>query len=439
MIKSIKTIPVVLVAIVSLTASCVKKDDYDTDTPSTNVDPNLTANIDIDSLQTLSVNGENPTYINDDLICVGIVAADDKSGNFYKEIVLQDATGGISLLIDQSDYYTTYPIGRRVFVKLRGLYIADVDGNKKIGMIETGGGLGSIPNTSLTSHLFPGKWNLEVAVKQKKLSQITLADINTLVEFDTVQFESSDIGRTFADAITHSDASKYLQDCDGNSITVRTSGYANFASAAVPCKGGKVRGVVQYYGATPQIFLRNLDDIQVSLERCGIVSTPTDTIDEDFTGIPIAKNVSGFNGWTSYTAVGDAGWEGAGSGTATYTQASAYYATGALETWLVSPPIDLATADTLQFQSQTAFFVNNHTPVSVWFTPTFDICNPGASVWQQINGATLANSTSGTTWVSSGALTLTAFTGTGYISFKYEGNKTTGLTMNFRIDNVTIH
>lgn len=436
MIKSIKTIPVVLIAVVSFISSCVKKDDFDSDTPSTNVDPNLTANIKIDSLLTLSVNGVNPTYIGDDLIMSGIVIVDDKSGNFYKEIILQDSTAGISVLLDQSDYYTTYPIGRRVFIKLKGLYIADVDGNIKLGSIQTGV-LSRIPNTSITSHFFPGKWGLTVNAKTKKLNQITPADINTLVEFDSVQFQSADIGKTFADAVTQTDVNRYLQDCGSGSLILRTSGFANFASTAIPCKGGKIRAVVQYYGATAQVFLRNTDDLQMTLDRCGIITTPTDTLDENFTNIPTGTAIS-FNGWISVTTIGDKTWQGKSASGNYYAEGTAFGSTGAVETWLVSPPFDLTSADTLQFQTQTAFQVTGQNGLTVWFSSNFDPCDPNTAVWQQINGATLADATTGTTWVNSGFVPLTAFTGTGYIAFKYNGNGSTGQTMNYRLDNISI-
>ncbi len=41
------------------------------------------------------------TEITDDLIVDAVVVADDKGGNFYKKLVLQDETGGIEVLINQ--------------------------------------------------------------------------------------------------------------------------------------------------------------------------------------------------------------------------------------------------------------------------------------------------------------------------------------------------
>ena len=161
MIKSIKTFTTLAIITVALCAtSCVKKDSFDDTAPSTNVDPNLTVNITIDSLKSL-LTSTTPQYILEDFICAGVVIADDRSGNFYKEMVIQDATGGISIFLDQSNYYTNYFIGRRVFVKLKGLFISDVDGNIKLGSV-VNGALDRIPAAVVADHLIGGKWNIKI-------------------------------------------------------------------------------------------------------------------------------------------------------------------------------------------------------------------------------------------------------------------------------------
>ena len=58
--------------------------------------------------------------ITEDKTIGGIVIADDESGQFYKTIVIQDETGGISVNLDGYDLYTSYPVGRKVYVKSEG-------------------------------------------------------------------------------------------------------------------------------------------------------------------------------------------------------------------------------------------------------------------------------------------------------------------------------
>ena len=62
-------------------------------------------------------------YTSDDAI-VGYVTSNDQAGNFYKSISFQTEIGdlGFSVPIDQTDLYTIYNPGRKVYIKLKDLY-----------------------------------------------------------------------------------------------------------------------------------------------------------------------------------------------------------------------------------------------------------------------------------------------------------------------------
>ena len=68
--------------------SCVKK-EYD-EPETSNVDPRLVVTNSIVSLRNMA--STNPTMITSDMIIAGIITADDNSGSFYKEMVIQDST-----------------------------------------------------------------------------------------------------------------------------------------------------------------------------------------------------------------------------------------------------------------------------------------------------------------------------------------------------------
>ncbi len=40
------------------------------------------------------------------LVISGIIIADDESGSFYKEMIIEDSTGGISIQLDVSNFNT---------------------------------------------------------------------------------------------------------------------------------------------------------------------------------------------------------------------------------------------------------------------------------------------------------------------------------------------
>ena len=65
-------------------SSCVKE-NFDVP-PTGGKDPDITVNFRIDSLKNRY--GGTAYQINDDLVISAVVTADDKSGNFYKQIII---------------------------------------------------------------------------------------------------------------------------------------------------------------------------------------------------------------------------------------------------------------------------------------------------------------------------------------------------------------
>ncbi len=106
-----------------------------------------------------------------------------------------------------------------------------------------------------------------------------------------------------------------------------------------------------------------------------------------------------------------------------------------METWLITPGIDLTEAKVLSFESAQAFFA--HDGLSVWISNDFDGTNVGSATWTKLNATLASNGNANYDWVQSGNIDLSAFSGTAYIGFKYVGNKTSQTTT-YRIDNVKV-
>src|SRR3954469_2433072 len=223
--------------------ACNKKFDE----PPVYVAPNISADLTINDLKAMHTIGKIEQITVDKTIA-GVVIADDESGQFYKTIVIQDSTGGISVKLDGYDLYTKYPVGRQVFIKVKGLYIGDYN-----RLIEIGGGIdnsGSAPQvTGIASSLFDsyvvkGTLNNVVEAKFVKVGDLNDAYQNTLIELDNFEFAVTDTSKNFADTSLNSSAVNFtIKSCDGENIILRNSSYADFAGYNVPNGNGNITAI----------------------------------------------------------------------------------------------------------------------------------------------------------------------------------------------------
>lgn len=258
-----------LLAVLLVSQSACVKSEYD-EPEINNVDPDLTVTNSIADLRVLATT--SPRQITTDIIIKGIIIADDKSGSFYKEMVIQDSTGGISILLDVSNFNSNYPIGRRVFIKCKGLYIAkDSDGIVELGA-GSPGQVGRIPSGLVQQYIVPGMWGLELPYNFQSLDYVNghLSELcQTLVSMPSLEFASADIGIPYGgDPNSSSDNNRTLNDCSGNTMILYTSAYASFATANTPLLNGTVSGVLKVYRGDGELILRDLDDVQMTQLRC---------------------------------------------------------------------------------------------------------------------------------------------------------------------------
>ena len=66
------------------------------------------------------------------------------------------------------------------------------------------------------------------------------------------------MGMTYADAVNLSTGSRLLSDCNGNTVSVRTSGYANFADDTLPSGNGSIVGIFTIYNLKNNLLLEIL-------------------------------------------------------------------------------------------------------------------------------------------------------------------------------------
>jgi len=247
-------------------SSCVKN-EFDAPV-TTNEDPDLAVSMTIQELRDMA-SGTVPLLISTNEVIAGIVTADDFSGNFYKTMTIQDSTGAISVLLDQSNFNSFFPIGRRVFVKCQNLYVADDgDGNFLVG-IESANAIGRIPSGLVSKYVIGGEWGLEVEPIDVTLSDLGTVASQMLVRISDVQFADADTSQPYANASTQQSMNREINDCNNNYVDLYSSGYAYFAGALTPSGKGSITAIKLLYSGDPELVIRDENDVNMTGPRCG--------------------------------------------------------------------------------------------------------------------------------------------------------------------------
>ena len=272
---------IVMILTGTIFSSCVDK-DYDEPTTA-NVDPGLTVTHTIAQLGNLAP-GNAPVLISSDIIVAGVVIADDRSGNFYKTIIIQDSTAGLAILVDISNFNTDYPVGRRVYVKCNGLYLASPDENLTIGALNAGE-VGRIPSGLVTKYLVKGQWGLPVEPKVYNINDFNIPT-NTLVQFNAVEFRTGDNGVAYA---AGSPPIRTITDCNNHRLDLYTSTFANFALTPTAAGNGSIVGVYTIYSGDGELQIRDLNDVNMPNLRCDgtngqTIEMPIDSVRMLYTG-----------------------------------------------------------------------------------------------------------------------------------------------------------
>lgn len=256
--------------------SCIKK-TYDTPLDTSQYDPKLATNATLKNISDLGLAlPSGKSRIMGDTTVWGVVVADDRSGNYYKQIVIEDASGGgILLYIDKSYLYADYPAGRKIYVNLKGLTLDNYNGLPEIVYsADATGYTTAIPSgligNYITKAIYPDNsvQANNVTIEQVKSNPILY--LNTLIKISNVQFATGSYGVSYAaPSASASATNRILENCDHSATaTVRTSGYSNFQPYIIPAGNGSLTGICSVYGSTLQITVRDTTDVSMTTPRC---------------------------------------------------------------------------------------------------------------------------------------------------------------------------
>lgn len=253
-----------------LLCACIK--DRTFDSPESSCVSELITNTTYAEVRALYT--DETIQIQEDLIIEGYVISSDIEGNFFSVLHFQNnpvnPTEGFQIEIDVRDTHLFYPVGSKIYIKLKGLYLGKSKDVFKIGGVFTSFGnvsVGRLPAAVVNQHIL-------VSCDEKTIMQPVQVSIdnlkekltNTLVQFNNIEIIEEELGLPFA--VEREETKRTLIDCNDNEITLLNSGFSDFQSDLLPNKNGSIVGVLLKDKESYRLAIRSLEDIDFNNERC---------------------------------------------------------------------------------------------------------------------------------------------------------------------------
>jgi len=370
--------------------------------------------------KTVKITGDSSVY--------AVVTADERSGNLYKNIFIEDNTGAINVrLLNSGGLYE----GDSIRIYLKNCYVSRYNGMLQLDSV-------SVDNNVVKQATGKKRQPVDATIDQLPGLQARL------VRIQQAEFTAADLGKSWSDAVNQTTVNRTLTDCNGKTALVRTSGYASFANQIVPSGNGSFIAVVSEFNGVMQLYVRNPSELNMNGNRCtgGGPVEPVATVQEAFDNVSDDADF-GAAGWLNLATTGTRLWRGRiFNNTDKYVQISSFKSTEASNvSWLISPPVISSATKKLSFKSAVAFWTHN--ALEVLISTNFDGTNPAGATWTPISASLAGQSSGNYSWVSSGDIELSGYLPQGYtgnlhIAFRYTGSGPDGKTGTSALDEIYI-
>ena len=321
-----------------------------------------------------------PVRFGGDSSVYAVVTADEQNGNLYRNIYVQDHTGAIQLRLQnpgglyQGDSIRIYLPGTVLssYTGMLQLDSVDVDNN----VVKQATQVYKAPTTLTIPQITPGLQGAQ----------------GHLVMLEKVQFVSEELGMTYADPVNQQTQNRTLEDSLGNTIIVRTSGYADFAGQTLPTGRGSFVAVAGEFNGDMQLFIRNINEVQLTGPRyggggpgpCEYNVTPVTTLVQDFSDVVTNDTDYQNPDWLNIPTIGTRVWRGRIFQSDKYLRATSFGSNQTNEAWFITPPVIIGGGQIgLSFRSATAFWNDAAWPhpLTVKVSADFDGCDITAATW----------------------------------------------------------
>ena len=182
------------------------------------------------------------------LVVEGVVTSTDRLGEFERELIIEDATGGISIAIESAELYRRYPIGSRLQIYCNGLTLYNFGGRIELGDERDAYLRNGIHIDHLERYirlLTPTEGDPAPTIKS--ITTIAPSDVGRYVRLDRVHFVEQGLWCA-EDADGKPVATEHaLQDESGAQFWVRTLPTCHYAKEPLPAGKGSLYGIIDYF------------------------------------------------------------------------------------------------------------------------------------------------------------------------------------------------
>jgi len=206
------------------------------------------------------------------------ITSSDRGGNFFKTISLETADNrGMSISLDLPNTYTKgYQVGRKVFIKLNGLFYNINHSSLILGdfFINAAGNeiVGRIPENKIANHIF---FSCDFKPEEELIYDVSVAQaknnnyINKLLRLSDVEFVEA--GQTYYDKdnVIGGSTNRTIRDYFGSTLIFRTGSFAIYSGMTIPKKSGKVVGVMTKFNSDFQFVSRDERDLKLTEDPLG--------------------------------------------------------------------------------------------------------------------------------------------------------------------------
>lgn len=455
-----------MIAMTLVFTSCVQDDDFSIpsslgDEENIGLEALLASSnlISIADAKAMYQQGSAVSAVTSDIYIKGYVTSSDRTGNFFKEIFLQDSpenpTAGIKITVNQVETYNQFNVGREVYVNLKGLFIGEERvGNKVItigGSTKTdqfGTAVLRMTQKQMKNHMFRSQETAAMIPLTLGITDISNANIGMLVKLEEVEFADNLNGLQYFDPTEEFDTRRKLQACTGfsySTLPLETSSYATFKEVYLPTGNGNLTGVISktHDGSSLIIALNDPEDVNMTGDRCSLFDLSEFDIifEQDFETVTNNTNIN-FPGWTNFSEAGSFKWRGKSFEGNGYTEFSSFNSGNASNIgWLITPGIDMDAQDNefLNFKTAQHHLDSPLNTIEVFISTDYNGTNVLAATWEPIDAPVATQSNAWYEMVDSGLIDLSGYTGTLYVAFKVVGSGTVPLQAgSYQVDDIKI-